>query len=277
MFERRSGGLTLVAIALSCFAGSASLAADSVSLEALVALEETLAESPDDPEVLLVRARLLRRHGQLESARRDLEHASRHPLVPLDVDLEWAQLLRAAGQPEAARARLEAFLAQRPQHLPARRLLAEVLIDNGRPGPAAREYSFIIAHSEAPSVETYLERARCQEVSGDLGAVIAGLEEGLVNLGPMTVLLERLYRLERRLGDEERALSLLSRLAKETPRSYEWQIERGRYLEELGQPEAATLAWREAKALLRMSPRFESPRLRRLDRELAELLSRQPR
>ena len=261
---------------------------DSTELQNLLLLDVEVTSNADSPEPYLARARVLRRVGALDRARADLaraEELAHDRETSLDIELEWAAFHIVEGSATKARTRLESFLEGAPRHLPARRLLADVLSDVSDHHGAAAQWATVIELASVPTAEFYLARAASLELAGEGAAVRLALVEGVDRMGSVTVLLQRLYRLEREAGNTSQALHWLGRLQRETARSLEWKAEEGRYLASLGRDQEARRAWAEARRdLVRKmtasagdSAVRRTPRGRRLLRELdAALATGQP-
>jgi len=98
--------------------------------------DEAMRLAPDDADVLIVAAQRLQRNDQFDDARKLLTKAqSLHPESAAVAKAVWAFELRT-GKKEAARQALARGLEKNPNNVDLRLLLADLLIDEGKPETA---------------------------------------------------------------------------------------------------------------------------------------------
>jgi tetratricopeptide (TPR) repeat protein len=206
-------------------------------------------------EALLRRAQLYRRSRDFEAARADLDRAAQlAPKLP-ELSHQRALLLLDEGAPEHALAVLDGLLASEPGYAPGHVSRARSLRALDRPVEAAGAYTKAIEHG-APTPDVYLERARSLGSVGpsQLGAAIAGLDEGIGALGPLPTLTRAAVELELRAGRTEAALA---RVEAEITRAHQplwWWVRKGEILEAGGRRADALEAYAEASRQLHAQP-----------------------
>ncbi len=121
---------------------------------------------PGDSGLLLRRADLHRRHGNLVAARVDLDAAARGAPPP-ELAFYRGRLLMDAGDPGAAERAFSAYLLVRPGHVKTLSLRAETRVETGRFLDAADDLEHAIAGSEHPAPSLFRRQATAQVRAGE--------------------------------------------------------------------------------------------------------------
>ena len=241
----------LLAAAATLLLASAIAHAHGNDFEMIFGLTRELAKRPNDPGLLLERAEVYRAHGDLPTARRDLESAlAAHPaLQPARVRL--ALVARDEGHLQESLGLLQAVIEAQPTQPLARSVRAEILRSLGRHAEAVTDLDAILATPGVePVPQLYLDKARAQLASPkpDTNAIVAGLDQGIARLGPVTSLHLLALDLEEASGLVDAALRRLDAIAKDAPRKERWLERRGDLLQRSGRTDEARKAWSEAIA-----------------------------
>jgi tetratricopeptide (TPR) repeat protein len=233
-----------------------SLLAGQRWTEALALLDAALRDTPERCDLLLCRTYVLQQLGRTGEVL--VEWAAIIVRWPERIDLRiaYAKALAGAGQFEAARVELECALARMPNSVDSWQLLGQCLHALGH-------------HLEALQA---LERADAllpnqPGVAHGLGEVLLALERPEAALhhyrqlrslltGASPTLDLRIAQCLRRAGDHGAALTALVTACAESPDFAPLQLERGGLHEDLGDREAALLAYAQAH---RLAPYWSAP------------------
>jgi len=240
-------------------------------------LTRRIAIAPEDATLYLRRGELRRSGHELEAARADLDEARRlAPGMP-GLELAYARLWLDAGRPERAAGPLDALLAREPQHVQALVLRGRARAALGDPLAGAEDLSAALRYSARPTPELYLERAALLQSRGDaqLGAALAGLDEGVARLGPAYVLVRAALELEVERERYAGALARFEALPEAVRQRPAWQARRGDWLVALGREAEADEAYRAARAALHADDarRRSSAEAADLERRIAAALA----
>jgi tetratricopeptide (TPR) repeat protein len=218
----------------------------------ILSLTEELVRQPGNADLLLQRGERYRSHGDLVSARTDLEAAlaSNPSLQP--ARLRLALVARDQDRLDEALALLDTTLAAESTNLLARATRADVRLRAGRPAEAIPDFDRVLADSSHPRPELYIARARAV-LSADTNALsraLDGLNEGIGRLGPVPALQMLALELEERSGKVESALRRLDTLMAGMERKERWLMRRGDVLRNADRGKEAMVEYRRAlKAL----------------------------
>jgi tetratricopeptide (TPR) repeat protein len=114
--------------------------------DARARVTRALADTPDDPALLLLSGRVAVVAGALDDAERTLRRAIERAPDALEAYLTLAELYRERGRVDAARAEYERAASRRPDAAaPARTLLGLLEQSEGREGDAERQYRAALA------------------------------------------------------------------------------------------------------------------------------------
>ncbi len=253
----RDSGCRKVAVAtlvLAAFfrAPCAPLRAHGPDHDVVLRLTEDLKQDPGNVRLRLERGERLRSHGDLEAARADFVEALRLDpgFQPARVRLAFVE--RSAGRTNQALALLDETIRREPDHLLALSARADLHARRGAPAAAVADYNEVIRRAKPARPELFLARARVQ-MAADTNAVpmvLAGLENGIRQLGPVPALESMALDLERGRGDTAAALRRIDGLLKSADRKERWLAERGDVLADAGRAAEAKAAYRDAIAAI---------------------------
>ena len=248
--------------------GGSAAAHDGTSVEMAV-LDAQIQGRPGDVDLLLQRAALARRTGDLSKSITDLEQVARRDPERRELFLERGLTLAAQGSAARAEADLDRFLDAGAPAAIALAARASIRQAAGRLAEARADYDEAIRLR--PDPELYLARGRVDEARGQLAAAAQGYEEGMRALGGAVVLRLALVRVERARGRFDRAVALLDEVITTAPMKAEWLLHRADVHAAAGRAVAAARdradALREIDAMLARRPTD----LRRLTRARALL------
>ncbi|MEQ1898297.1 MAG: hypothetical protein ABL971_13000 [Vicinamibacterales bacterium] len=270
----RRACLAFVIAALALCRGPA-FAHDGVD-EQLAALSARIAQSPSDPALLVRRADLYRAGGHWTEALADLDRAA-----TLDPSATVTELLRAqvhldAGIWTEASAAATRVLARQRNHQGAFLIRGRARARLGMAREAADDLTRALDTRPLPDI--YLERARLLAPLGRDGAAeaLAGLDAGIVRLGPVATLELEAIDIEVRLQRYDAALQRVDRLAAQAVRKESWHARRAAILEQAGRRSEARIAYQAALGAATANPRgaHQSRASRALIEEIRASLAR---
>ncbi|UQA55491.1 tetratricopeptide repeat protein [Polyangium aurulentum] len=242
----------LAALCLFAFAPAPALAHDGPSAEIAV-LDVELKNRPNDVDLLLQRAALHRRLGNLASALADLARAESVAPARREIYLERGLIRQEQGDAAGAEADFSRYLDAGPPSALALEGRAQIR-------EASRRFSLARADYDAAlklrgSADLYLARGRMDEAEGKLDRAAAGYEEGLRALSGAVTLRIALVRVEIARKHAERAVELVDEAMASAPLKADWLLLRA---------DAHAAAGRHGAAL-----RDRESALRELDETLA--------
>jgi len=151
-------------------------------------LDEQLQAAPDNPELLIRRGDLYRRHEDFTAAARDFGAA--RMLAPGHPELDFYQgrLALEGGDDTAAATFLDRYLESHPQHAVGWRLRGEAALAlSDASAPACFESA--IRFSDAPSPELFRQWVLALLTAGDTTGALEAVDLGLARLGVEVTLL----------------------------------------------------------------------------------------
>jgi parallel beta-helix repeat protein len=267
----------LCLVAAVCLALCGPLAAHDEPHKEIERLSRAIEWHTTDANLFLARAGLHRMEGHWQAALADLDRAAElDPLNPT-IDFHRGRLCFEAGEPQAAREDLDRFLAKHPNHVQGLMTRARTLRQLDEPLLAARDYSNALAEISDPRPVLFLERADALAAAGDeyLASAIAGLDEGIEQLGSVVPLQAKAIDLELRAQRYDSALDRIDHILSTMPRKERWLARRGEVLERAGQIEEARESYSEALAAIERLPwrRREAPAIQELATGLVSRLT----
>jgi tetratricopeptide (TPR) repeat protein len=223
-------------------------------------LDVALADQPDQPELLVRRADLHRRHDEATLAWADLRRARALPGGRDHVLIVEAELARDLGWWQLARRRIAEHLTAHPDDVDGQVLHAELLSGLGDHEAAAAAYRRALAGQASGSPELYLAASATLKAGGAGGtlAALALIEEGLGRMGSQVNMQLEAVTLLAALGRLDEALERLEELARISPRPERWLVQRGDLLWDAGQGAAARAAYLNAIRALNSGARRRS-------------------
>ncbi|HXV76561.1 MAG TPA: tetratricopeptide repeat protein [Candidatus Polarisedimenticolaceae bacterium] len=245
------------ALLLSCFTATAVSSHPAID-DQIKALTARIADDSADASLYLRRGELHRIHGEWDKAERDYRAALQLDGDLVIVEFCLGRLKLESGHAEEAKTALDSYLARRPEDATALATRAQASSALGNHLAAAEDYTIAIEHSrsEAPKPEYFLARARELAAAGTdhLATAIAGLDEGLEQLGhPVTLQLYAIdLELERKNFDE--ALRRIDRVSSESVRQEPWLVRKAAILEAAGRVAEARQVYQQTLASLDALP-----------------------
>lgn len=241
-----AGGLAGAAL---CFLASQALGHGDAEAR-LARLNERLARTPADCDLLTRRAWLHHETGHLDLALADLDRAKQ--IAPDRLLLDWmrSRVLLDAGRFAEAEVLLRGFLSHQPDHARAHAAHARALAGLQRYDEAARAFGRAIEHDGVANPELYLDQARML-VAADLGdptRALGVLDEARQVFGPLPALEGEALELEVRARRFDAALLRVDRLAAGATRRESWLLRRAEILERAGRGEEAADAYQASLA-----------------------------
>ena len=226
--------------------------------EALALLRQSVAEQPEDAELRVQQARALERGGEPERAVATLQEAfARKPEAELREAL--VSTLRRNRRSAEALALLRDTVARSPRELPARYLLANVLLEEGDEEGALREMRGVLAlepdHAPALNFVGYVLAQRGREL-----AEAERLVRRALVLRPDTgSFLDSLGWIHYQRGDYPRAVEALARAVELEPGQPVILEHLGDAWLRLSRPQEASRFWRQALEALELEPEAAEP------------------
>ncbi|MCW1883354.1 hypothetical protein OKA04_01345 [Luteolibacter flavescens] len=216
-------------------------------------LEEHLAETPDDPELLRQKADLLLSAGHPDLAR---------PVVTRLLELEPKQqknlLLDArisrVKKEEGTLPKASALVAAHPKFAAGWLFLAHVERDAGHKDEAVTAMRKALDLTVKPSPTDVLTCAAWLEESGDKAGAVAVLDQGLAKIGVLAGLHQKAIELEITIGQHDSALRRVDALAARFRPSVDLSIQRASILEKAGRFKEASESCDSALALMQAMP-----------------------
>lgn len=221
-------------------------------LERIILLNREIRESPPSAALYLKRGELHRLHRNWPAALIDYEQAARLEPQNPTVSYYRGRMWFEAGQPERAKPALDRFLAVRPDHADALLVRSRVLAVLGARLSAVDDLTRVITLLDPPTPEVYLERARLLEAQGGtyIDRALAGLDEGIAQLGPLVTLVQFAIEVEQRRGRYLSALARLDGLPRNITAQAPWLGLRGDLLLAAGRIKEARAAYAAGLAII---------------------------
>lgn len=210
---------------------------------------------------------ILAEAGEMHRQRREPSDAER-------ADRAWSQAREHLSRGEQARAagQLQRVLEYRPDHIDARRALAELQAERGRPEAADRLLSEGLEHAAEPG-PLVRDRARVWLARGEYPRAVAGLEEAWPEIDASVETRAQLAGALYRDGQPARAAEHYQAVVAERSQRAGWWLGLGLAREDLNQPGPAREAYDRALAnegLDRQTRDYIRQRMRALEAEIGE-------
>jgi tetratricopeptide (TPR) repeat protein len=256
---RRVGLRTLASVTLFFWllvgVGATPGAAHPAINEQIERVSGRLAKEPQSASLYFKRGQLHQAHRAWDAAIADYQRAA-----DLDGDLQAARIqlsevLLEAGRVSEAKQVLDKFLSEAVDHVDGLVLRGRINLRLGDFNSAGADYERAIRLSANAQPDWFLERARAlAEVDANLERALAGLDEGLMRLGPLVTLQGLAIELELRRKNHDAALARVDRLLAPMPRQPHWLVKRGELLTRLGRPREARASYETALQVIAALP-----------------------
>jgi predicted Zn-dependent protease len=234
-------------VALAC-AGPAG--ADATPEQEIATLSEQLARKPDASQ-LLRRASLRSAVRDWQGAHADCDSAASLGAAASSVSLVRARILMAAGKPREAATQFTELPADPQQRGAAAALRAEARSILGDASGAATDLSTAIQHASPPAPDLFIRRA---SLTSNPAMAIAGLSEGIQQLGPLPSLVAAATNRELQAGKADDSLRRIDDLLKAHPDHLPWLELRIRILDSTGNHAEAHATRQKALAIIDAMP-----------------------
>jgi tetratricopeptide (TPR) repeat protein len=245
----RTAHILGVVVAVGVIAASSRIAqAHGPTRERIAKLTAAIARDPANPDLYVTRATVHREMGTTRSALADLDHALQLDTTRDDIRTARAVVLCDLDEFAAALTALDDVLARNAGDATAWSTRGYALAGLGRHAEAAAALDRAIALADPPRIEDYVLRARCLTAPGDIHIerAIAGIDEGLVRLGPVASLQVMAVELDRSRGSFDSALARVDAMGPLWDREESLLALRGDVLAEAGRTLEAQAAYTEA-------------------------------
>lgn len=243
----------LAALALPAFPGSAF--AHGAYHDVVAALNEKLAENPDDADLRFQLATAHAGHGEWEACLDEVAQVEALAPGKYRVGYLTGKSLAGKGLLEPALADLDAFLAAEPEHVAARIERARTLLRLGRNDSGFADYAAALERSSDP--ELHVEAVEALRRLGRPEEAHALAEAGVAKTKHDPALLVCAVDCATELGRTDAAITHLERLRMVWPRPELWMRQKAELLAEAGRKEESLAAWRELHDHLMALPNLE--------------------
>lgn len=184
-------------------------------------LDEQVQAEPENPELLIRRGDLYRRHEDHAAAARDFRAARKLAPDHPELDFYQGRLALESGDYQSAAGLLDRYLAAHPRHAVGWRLRAQTALARGE-ASAAAGFERAIRFSQAPSPELYRQWVLALLAAGDKSGALKAVDLGLGQLGVEVSLLGFGADVALTERDAKRAGSYLKRLPMGLERLTPW-------------------------------------------------------
>ncbi len=240
----------------------------------IIAVTAQIERNPDDPELYVKRAELYRSHRKFEEAHADLARVAVLDPERVELDFYRGRLRQEAEQPERAVELLTRFLAAREKHPEALLIRSRALRALGQNVPAATDLNTALTVIDPPTPEVYLERAQAWVAAGEehVDTALAGIDEGIAQLGPIVTLIQYAAGVEQQRGRPKAAIAFLDKLPENVGTTPRWLARRVELLIDSGDLDLARAVLEQAKQRAARLPRGRPDvrTIERLDKRLRE-------
>jgi len=211
------------------------------------ALTEELIRAPE-ADLFIRRGELFRHQQEWAKADADfLAAAKLDPKLTL-IDFFRARTWLEAGEPAKAQPLIERYVAHVPNEPEGWFLLGDMHAARGQHERGAEDYAKGIARANSPRPEHFLRRARFLAAipKADSTRVIAALDEGIAQIGPVISLVDYALTLELEQKNYPRALQRIATAMERAPRREGWLVRQGDILVLSGRIAEAIASYRAA-------------------------------
>lgn len=238
-------------------------------------LDRDISAAPERTDLVLRRAELFRRHGQLFEALEDLDTLER--LAPGTANLAYyrARLFRDMQRHDEALPLIERHIAEAPGNPEAYFLLSQIHRERGYIDQSIDAHEKGLLLETRPSPDRYIELATAHQSIGDNNAALEAVERGMRKLGPIVALQLAALRIEMQSGMFDAALERVDSLKSTGVQEESRLVWRARVLSLSGRPHEAYEAYELAGKILSAQPerRRSTPANRQLSAEIERSLA----
>jgi tetratricopeptide (TPR) repeat protein len=224
--------------------------------ERLEANGREIAAAPEDAQLRLQRANLLREHEDWSEALSECERAGALDRT-LEVDRLRAQILVEARRPAEAVAVLDGILQRHPQDTGCQVWRARAYLLRGQPSAAAADFRAALESSAQPSPDLIQEAALAVAAADGEPAAVVVLDAGMAKLGPVPALVLRAIDGELASGNFDAALGRIAAMQASAPRPEPWMAKRAAVLAMAGKTVDSQAAWTALASHLNALPDAE--------------------
>jgi tetratricopeptide (TPR) repeat protein len=245
-------------------------AEDEIS-EMLEVLTQQIEAAPNNPDLLLQRARMFMVAKKYDQAMADLNFAAR--LKPsAELQREKARVLIEGGWSEDGLKQANTYIAANPNDSDAYALRARLNSKLGKIDEANRDYSLALQNSREPALDLYFEQARMLNQAGGayLKDALTTINDGIQRIGPVITLEQAALELEQRQGSYDAALKRLDGVIQRMPLKDTFMAQRGDILAQAGRYDEAKTAYQGALDEIGKLPPFKKnlPAKQELEKQL---------
>lgn len=235
---------------------------------------EQIREDGSRVDLLLLRAKYYRLHGNFPAALNDLARAEALEPDSANVHCQRARVYLDQGRYQDCITSIASCLKLQPDFGGAFRVRAQAYRKMGRFDRAEQDFSRAIRARPEPDV--YRARGECLLVLGNLDEAVRNYEDGLKRLGNPISLLAYLVDALVAARRHEEALARVDALLKRHPQLDAWRMRRAEILEKAGRPKEAAAEYRRlVKRIDERPPRIRArTTLRNLRRQASAAASR---
>lgn len=209
--------------------------------EELERLNASLDTNPNQVVLLLKRAEIHRRYQHFDEALDDLQAVRSLSPNHDQIGFLIGRTLAEKGDFEQAEIELTRFLEASGSNVQAQAAFARVLHAQRKYLAAAKAYDQVIALQEPALPEHFLSRADALVDAGGphLDEALTGIEQGMIELGPLIVLQRVAIDINLRQGDRVAALNRIEKIVQTIDRKESWLFQKAKILLDMGQYENA--------------------------------------
>ena len=245
--------------------------------EQIVMATKEIEKDPRQPELYLKRADLERNHSLWDAAHADIGRAEALTNQWVMLHLARARLFLDCSWFESAKLSATRFLASNPNHAETLTIRARAQIKLGELVAGVEDYNRAITNSSPPAPDLYVERAQALIAAGGgyLDTALEGLEQGMVQLGPLVTLQSMAIGIEVQQKHYDAGLARIDKVMAPLPRKEMWLARRGEILLQAGRKQEALEAYQSALAAMDKIPpaRRNVPAMAELEQRLRTALA----
>ena len=273
---RFSRAFSIIGIACWCAMVAPVAFAEDDILEAMEAVNRKLAETPNDPVLLVQRSQLYTLKAQYDLAIADLNQADQLSGLPT-LQYEKAKLFLTAGWNETGLEHANRYVASNPNDYQGYLVRARLLAKLDRLPDSAKDYFQVLDKNRDAALDVFIEGARAltTESGEHLPQALKILEQGIARIGPVITLQSAALEAEIRQNSWDAALARVDKITQQMPRKDSWLAKRGDILVKAGRYDEARQAYQSAlDAIAKLNPnQRRHPDTVAMEKQLKELVA----